>query len=155
MFPTRWSERCYSSQSHPKQEEGEMKHFPHSKADNHYTLHYSLDSLYNTKALTSSHLLCPWRTWGHLLMSVFCTACCSKLYHFEKCTWGSSTSHADPVIQLIIKHKEELSDCLSMYIAKWNQSQALEQKQTFPTTGMNKANSFICSPLFNIRKFCS
>lgn len=41
-----------------------MKHFPNSKSDNYYTLHYSLDSLYNTKALTSSHLLCPWRTWG-------------------------------------------------------------------------------------------
>lgn len=88
-------------------------------------------------------------------MPILCRVCCSKLYRFEKCTWRSSASHADPVIQLIIKHREELSGCLSMYIAKWNQSQALEQKQTLPITRMNRANSLIFFPLFNTKKFCS
>lgn len=79
----------------------------------------------------------------------------SKLHHFEKCTWRSSASHADPVIQLITKHREELSGCLSTYIAKWNQSQLLEQKQTLPISRMNRANSLIFFPLFPIRKLCS
>ena len=78
-----------------------------------------------------------------------------KLHHFEKCTWRSSASHADPVIQLITKHREELSGCLSTYIAKWNQSQLLEQKQTLPISRMNRANSLIFFPLFPIRKLCS
>lgn len=34
-----------------------MKHLPNSKGDNYYMLCYGSDSLYNTKALTSSHLL--------------------------------------------------------------------------------------------------
>lgn len=34
-----------------------MKHFPSSKGDNYYMPSYSLDSFYNTKALTNSFTL--------------------------------------------------------------------------------------------------
>lgn len=44
----------FPSASYKKKKDGtEMKHFPSPKGDNCYMLSYSLDSFYNTKALTN------------------------------------------------------------------------------------------------------
>lgn len=98
---------------------------------------------FTIQKLWQAHIYFVPRGHGHYLCQCFAKHVAQS---FEKHTWGPSTSHADPVIQLIIKHKREVNDCSSTYIAKWNQSQALEQQQNFPSTGENKASSFVISP---------
>lgn len=88
---------CHSPQRHG----AEIKHFPNSKGDKCDMLSYSLDSFYNTKALTNLFTLSLEDTGTPTHVTVLHSMMLRAFW--KKCTWGRSTSLADPVIQLIIK----------------------------------------------------
>lgn len=111
MLLAGWSEIAIPLRVIQKNHWAKMNHFPHSKGNNFY-------SFYNTKALTNSFtlLLEDMGTPTHVTVSQS-----MMLRVFEKCTWGPSTSHTDPLIQLSIR---ERSDQLLKCFANGNQFQA-------------------------------